>query len=281
MRTERNIYSFLRKNHLTIISLLLALFSLHLALTGKREFERGYLLKEIFSYTLAPAGRVVLSVEDAAKDVWSDYIALMGVKEENDSLTKTVLALREENNRLKEEIRLNERLRSLVDYRESLPYFTSGAAIIGFNMERWTRTIVVDKGADAGIMKDRAVIAPQGIVGRTLDVQGSTTRVLLATDLRSNIDVIVERTRVKGVVEGNGTDGLILKYVRQVDDVQVGDQVMTSGLSGVFPKGLVVGEVTKIEKGGDNFFKHVEVRPSMDIGKIEEVLVLREDAFHY
>ena len=281
MRTERNIYSFLRKNHLTIISLLLALFSLHLALTGKREFERGYLLKEIFSYTLAPAGRVVLSVEDAAKDVWSDYIALMGVKEENDSLTKTVLALREENNRLKEEIRLNERLRSLVDYRESLPYYTNGAAIIGFNMERWTRTIVVDKGADAGIMKDRAVIAPQGIVGRTLDVQGSTTRVLLATDLRSNIDVIVERTRVKGVVEGNGTDGLILKYVRQVDDVQVGDQVMTSGLSGVFPKGLVVGEVTKIEKGGDNFFKHVEVRPSMDIGKIEEVLVLREDAFHY
>ncbi|HEY4706361.1 MAG TPA: rod shape-determining protein MreC [Thermodesulfobacteriota bacterium] len=281
MRTERNIYSFLRKNHLTIISLLLALFSLHLALTGKREFERGYLLKEIFSYTLAPAGRVVLSVEDAAKDVWSDYIALMGVKEENDSLTKTVLALREENNRLKEEIRLNERLRSLVDYRESLPYYTTGAAIIGFNMERWTRTIVVDKGADAGIMKDRAVIAPQGIVGRTLDVQGSTTRVLLATDLRSNIDVIVERTRVKGVVEGNGTDGLILKYVRQVDDVQVGDQVMTSGLSGVFPKGLVVGEVTKIEKGGDNFFKHVEVRPSMDIGKIEEVLVLREDAFHY
>ena len=281
MRTERNIYSFLRKNHLTIISLLLALFSLHLALTGKREFERGYLLKEIFSYTLAPAGRVVLSVEDAAKDVWSDYIALMGVKEENDSLTKTVLALREENNRLKEEIRLNERLRSLVDYRESLPYYTTGAAIIGFNMERWTRTIVVDKGADAGIMKDRAVIAPQGIVGRTLDVQGSTTRVLLATDLRSNIDVIVERTRVKGVVEGNGTDGLILKYVRQVDDVQVGDQVMTSGLSGVFPKGLVVGEVTKIEKGGDNFFKHVEVRPSMDIGKIEEVLVLREDTFHY
>src|SRR3989304_5524055 len=259
MRTERNIYSFLRKNHLTIISLLLALFSLHLALTGKREFERGYLLKEIFSYTLAPAGRVVLSVEDAAKDVWSDYIALMGVKEENDSLTKTVLALREENNRLKEEIRLNERLRSLVDYRESLPYYTTGA----------------------GIMKDRAVIAPQGIVGRTLDVQGSTTRVLLATDLRSNIDVIVERTRVKGVVEGNGTDGLILKYVRQVDDVQVGDQVMTSGLSGVFPKGLVVGEVTKIEKGGDNFFKHVEVRPSMDIGKIEGGLALREAPFHY
>lgn len=281
MRTERNIYSFLRKNHLTIISLLLALFSLHLALTGKREFERGYLLKEIFSYTLAPAGRVVLSVEDAAKGVWSDYIALMGVKEDNDSLTRTVLALREENNRLKEEIRLNERLRSLVDYRESLPYYTNGAAIIGFNMERWTRTIVVDKGADAGIMKDRAVIAPQGIVGRTLDVQGSTTRVLLATDLRSNIDVIVERTRVKGVAEGNGTDGLILKYVRQVDDVQVGDQVITSGLSGVFPKGLVVGEVTKIEKGGDNFFKHIEVRPSADIGKIEEVLVLREDTFHY
>ena len=281
MRTERNIYSFLRKNHLTIVSLLLALFSLHLALTGKREFERGYLLKELFSYTLAPAGRVALGAENAVKDVWSGYIALMGVKDDNAALTKTVLALRDENNRLKEEIRLNERLRALVDYKDSLPYYTTGAAIIGFNMERWTRTIVIDKGAESGMMRDRAVIAPQGIVGRTLDVQGRTSRVLLATDLRSNIDVIVERTRVKGVVEGNGTDGLILKYVRQVDDVQVGDRIMTSGLSGVFPKGLIAGEVVKIEKGGDNFFKHIEVRPSVDIGKIEEVLVLREDTFHY
>lgn len=280
MRTERNIYSFLRKNHLTIISLILALFSLHLALTGKRDFERGYLLKEIFSYTLVPVGNVVLSAEDAVKGVWSDYIALIDVREDNEALTKTVLALKDENNRLREEIRLNERLRALLDYKDSLPYFTTGAAIIGFNMERWTRTVVIDKGAESGILKDRAVIAPQGVVGRTLEVHGRTSRVLLATDLRSDIDVIVQRTRVKGVIEGNGTDGLILKYVRQVDDVQVGDRIMTSGLSGVFPKGLIVGEVTKIEKGGDNFFKHIEVRPSVDIGKIEEVLVLKEDAFH-
>ena len=146
-------------------------------------------------------------------------------------------------------------------------------------MERWTRTVMIDKGSSGGIEKDHGAIASGGVVGRIIEVNAGSSRVLLTTDLRSNIDVIIERSRVKGVVEGNGTDGLVMKYVRQVDEVQVGDQVITSGLSGVFPKGLVVGEVTRVEKSGDNFFKHVEVRPAVDLGKLEEVLVLRERFF--
>jgi rod shape-determining protein MreC len=147
-------------------------------------------------------------------------------------------------------------------------------------MERWTRTIVLDKGSSNGIEKDHAVIASGGVVGRIIEVNGGSSRVILTTDLRSNIDVIIERSRVKGVVEGNGTDGLVMKYVRQVDEVKVGDQVVTSGLSGVFPKGLLVGEVTKVEKSTDNFFKHVEVRPAVDLGRLEEVLILMERSFY-
>ena len=277
--SERNIYSFLRKHQLIIISTVLALFSLHLALTGKRDYERGYLLKELLAYTVAPAQKMVLGAEAFVKGIWTDYVFLVGVRDDNETLTKTVAALRQENNRLVEELKLNERLRALIEYREGLPYSAYGAGIIALNKESWTRTVVVDKGKEDGIAKDRAVISPHGIVGRILEVQNHTARVLLATDLRSNIDVVIQRTRVKGVVEGNGSDGIILKYIRQVDDVQVGDLVVTSGLSGIFPKGLVVGEVTRVEKSGDNFFKNVEVRPAVDLGKLEEVLVLRERFF--
>lgn len=280
MRSERNIYSFLKKYQIFIVSAALALFSLHLALTDKKEYARGYLLKEILSYTVTPVQSVVLGVQDSIKGVWTDYFLLIGVKEENDGLRKTMYQLVEENRRLREEVRQGERLRELIEFKSGLPYTTAGASIVGYNMERWTRTIVIDKGASDGIGKDHAVIATAGVVGRITEVNGESSRVLLSTDLRSNIDVIIERSRVKGVVEGNGTDGLVMKYVRQVDDIKVGDQVVTSGLSGIFPKGIMVGEVTKVENSNDNFFKHVEVRTIVDMGSLEEVLVLKEREFY-
>ena len=277
--SERNIYSFLKRYQIVIVSAALALFSLHLALTDRQEYARGYLLKEILSVTVTPVQGVILGVQDSIKGVWTDYFFLVGVNEENKSLKRTIHSLVEENRNLREDAKQNERLRALLDFKESLPYSTTGAGIVGYHMERWTRTVMIDKGSSGGIEKDHGAIASGGVVGRIIEVNAGSSRVLLTTDLRSNIDVIIERSRVKGVVEGNGTDGLVMKYVRQVDEVQVGDQVITSGLSGVFPKGLVVGEVTRVEKSGDNFFKHVEVRPAVDLGKLEEVLVLRERFF--
>lgn len=278
--SERNIYLFLRKYQIIIVSAALALFSLHLALTDKKEYARGYLLKEILSYTVTPVQGLILGVQDSITGVWEDYFFLIGVHEENESLKKTNYSLVEENRRLGEDARQNERLRALLEFKQALPYSTTGASIIGYSMDRWSRTVTLDKGLSDGIEKDHAAIAFGGIVGRIIEVNGASSRVLLTTDLRSNIDVMIERSRVKGVVEGNGTDGLVMKYVRQVDEVQVGDQVITSGLSGIFPKGLIVGEVTKVEKSGDNFFKHVEVRPAVDLGRLEEVLVIRERTFH-
>lgn len=278
--SERQIYSFLKKHQIIIVSAALALFSLHLALTDKKEYARGYIVKEILSYTVTPVQSALLAAQGAVKGVWTDYFYLVGVKDENEALRKTVYSLVEENRRLTEEARLNERLRALLEFKETLPYTTIGSAITGYSMDRWSRTITIDKGSDDGIAKDRGTIAATGIVGRIIEANSGSSRVLLTTDLRSNVDVIIERTRVKGVVEGNGTDGLVMKYVRLVDDVKPGDQVVTSGLSGVFPKGLAVGEVTRVEKSGDNFFKQIEVRPAVDLGRLEEVLVLKENSFH-
>ncbi|MBI1911823.1 MAG: rod shape-determining protein MreC [Deltaproteobacteria bacterium] len=280
MRSERNnISGFFKKHQLIIISIFLALFSLHLALTDKKEVARGYVLKEILSITVTPVQRFALGAQNIVKGVWDGYINLVWVNKENESLNKTILALREENNRLKEDVNLNSRLREILEFKEAMPFKTVAAGIVSYNMERWTRVVTLDKGKDAGIGKDMAVIGPTGVIGKVLDANSHTSRVLLITDLRSNIDILVQRSRIKGVIEGNGTSGLVLKYIRQVDDVKIGDQVLTSGLAGIFPKGLIVGEVSNIEKGTDNFFKHIEVRPSADMQKIEEVLVVTDTGF--
>lgn len=280
MRSQRNVVSFLRKNQIIIASLALALFSLHLALTGRQEVERGFVLREILSRTVSPMQRLMLGIEDSVKGVWSGYIYLVNVRDENEELKKALTLVNEDNLRLKEEINLNARLKAILEYKDQLPHKSKSAVIIGFNKEPWARTVTIDKGAKDGIAKDLAVINPIGVVGRVIDVNTHTSKVLLGSDLRSNIDVIVQRSRIKGVAEGNGADGFLLKYVRQVDDVQLGDLVLTSGLSGVFPKGVAVGEVVKIEKGRDNFFKSIEVRPAVNIQRVEEVLVVTETGLY-
>lgn len=280
MRTfERGIISFLKKHQISLVSLVLALFSLHLALTDKREGVRGGLLvKNILAESVSPLQRLVLGMHNTAVDVWNDYIFLVGVKKENDTLKNTVISLRAENDKLKEESRLNERLGEILKYREETRFKIVTAGIIGFNIDGWARTITINRGASEGIGKEMAVLSPTGVVGRIFDVRSHTSVAILETDPRSDIDIIAERSRVKGVAEGNGTGAIILKYIRQADDVQVGDSILTSGLS-VFPKGLNVGEVVRVEQGKDTLFKYVEVRPKVDFQRTEQVLVVTDMDF--
>jgi rod shape-determining protein MreC len=266
--------AFVKRNRIVIVSLLILLFSLHLVLTDKRATHRGVLIKDILAVALSPVQNAMLGTYNAVSGVVNDYVFLVALKKENDSLKNTVQSLSQENNRLLEETRLGERLKETLDYKEDAPFETVVAGIRAFNMDLWSRTVTIDKGAGEGIKKDMAAITPMGVVGRVIEVNPHTSRVLLSTDPRSNIEAIVQRTRVKGVVEGNGADGLTLKYVRQLDDVTLGDRIVTSGFSGLFPKGLVIGEVTRIEKGADNFFKDIRVDPGVEFKKLEEVLLV-------
>jgi rod shape-determining protein MreC len=267
--------TYLRRHKIIIASALLLLFSLHLALTDNREAERGIVVKEVISIAISPVQNAILGTYGAITEVLSNYILLINLKSDNDNLNETVTRLKAENNALKEEVGLNSRLKEVLEYKEAVPFETIAATILGFNMDRWTRTVTIDKGVGDGITKDMAVITPLGVIGRVIETGPHSSMVLLSTDLRSNIEAIVQRTRVKGVIEGNGKDRLRLKYVLQLDDVLLGDRIVTSGFSGLFPKGLVLGEVVKVEKGKDNFFKEIEVLPKVDFSRLEEVLLVK------
>ena len=205
------------------------------------------------------------------------YFYLVNVSKENVLLKNDIARLMEENNQLKETVFLNKRLKELLEFKQSISASAVAADVIGIENTGWIKTATINKGASHGIKRDMAVVTPNGIVGRIIDVQPTTSKILLVIDPRCNIDVIAQRSRIKGIAEGNGTDKLILKYVNHSDDIQIGDILISSGLGGIFPKGLVIGEVVRVEKGDDNFFIYIEVKPGAELRKLEEVLIITEN----
>jgi len=122
--------------------------------------------------------------------------------------------------------------------------------------------------------KGMAVVSPTGVVGQVVAVTPWSSKVLLVTDPSSGVDVLVQRTRSRGIVSGSLDDGPIMKYVQRSEDIQEGDRLVTSGLGGVFPKGLFVGTVDEVRKTSFGMFQHVGVSLAVDLSRIEEVLVV-------
>jgi rod shape-determining protein MreC len=168
----------------------------------------------------------------------------------------------------------NARLRYLLLLKEQSPAPLISAEIIGRDAVGWFKTLLINKGRNDSIRKNQAVITHQGVVGRCIEVADGTSKVLLITDINSSVDALVQRTRSRGILQGNGSALCELTFISSADDVQKGDLVVTTGLCGVFPKGLSVGTVTKVEKTPLGLFHYVEVQPSINLNKLEEVSVL-------
>lgn len=175
-----------------------------------------------------------------------------------------------------EEYRLeNQRLKRLLDFAEQQQVKGIAARIIGADASNWFSTVTIDKGSNHGVAEGMAVVNDQGVVGRIVRISARSSRVLLVTDASSAIASLVERSRTRGVSRGTGA-GLTLDYVALPEDVARGDQIVTSGVGGIFPGGLLVGSVTEVQRGGFGMFLTIEVQPAVDFARIEEVLVVRE-----
>lgn len=269
--------SFLKKYRLIITSAALCLFALHIVSTNTKGIGGTLITGRIISAVTSPVQYGITSAAKGIRHIWTSYIYLINVSRENVSLKNDMEKLKEENNQLKEAVFLNQRLKELLAFKQSIAQTSVAANVIGIESSGWVRTVKINKGQSDGIRRDMAVVTPLGIAGRVIDVQPTTSIALIVTDPRCNIDVIVQRSRTMGIVEGNGADRLTLKYVRHEDDIQIGDILLSSGLGGIFPKGMVVGEVVRVEKGADNFFMDIEVQPAADFKKLEEVLIITTD----
>lgn len=226
---------------------------------------------------VAPIHAAVDFAEDAVRSVWNRYIALIGISEENQALQARVMELDSEQGMLQEYKNENQRLRTLLELGSVSQLKGVAANVIGDEPSGWGHGVVINKGSSLGIAVGMAVVHPRGVVGQVVAVSPNFAHVLLVTDHSSGVDVMTQDERVRGVVEGVGAEHCELKYVSKQTPVRVGDTVITSGMDGVFPKGVIVGAVTKVAIETGTLLQNVEVKVAVDFDKLEEVLVVTGD----
>jgi rod shape-determining protein MreC len=264
---------FVRRNRVLLISGFFLLCSLGLLSANARHPGRIDPLGRIFLELMAPFQRMTAGVAGAIRGVWDHYVGLIGVQAENDRLRERVRDLERRGTRSGEMELMNRRLKRLLALERELPTRAVAAQVTARDASVWFQSLTLNKGELDGIQVGMPVIAPEGVVGLISSTSPHAARVLLLTDPNSGIDVLVQRTRVRGIVSGLLEQGTSLKYVKRSDDVRVGDRVVASGLDGVFPKGLPVGRVTKVSRKDRGLFLYAEVTPAADASRLEEVLV--------
>ena len=267
--------SFLRRNRVFLTSAFcLALAAVLVVQTGRSPVRSDH-LGRFFLEVMAPLQRSAAAVARVVSGGWHSVGEVLRARGENVALRARVRLLEQELDRLAEVGLENGRLRALLDFRETLQGDLLTARVVGRDASDVSRTLTIDRGEADGVVRGAAVLAPQGVVGQVFLVSRHAARVLLVSDHNSGIDAFVQRTRARGIVQGTVDAGCALKYVKRTEDVQVGDTLVTSGLDGIFPKGMPIGRVTAIDKRGQGLFQSADVAPRVDFDQLEEVLVTR------
>lgn len=230
----------------------------------------------------AEVQRVLSRAAGGAREIWAGYVELRGVRMENEALQRQVADL---ELRLQHQRALAQRSRSLIgllDLRERLDLPTIGARVIATDATPWFRTLTIDRGATDGLRSDLPVIAPDGVVGRVVGRPGPrAAKVQLLIDRNAAAGAMLERTRAAGLIlgsEASDQDGLLrMEYVSNLEDVQRGDVVVTSGIDGIYPKGYIIGTIEVAERAA-GLYKMIRVRPAVDFTALEDVLVVMMEA---
>ncbi len=223
----------------------------------------------------APFQKLIRQTINATRDFWTNYFYLVDVRRENERLKREMDSLRRENSQYKELLTAHERLRSLLQFEDALDKPVVAAQVIGMDPTGWFKSVIIDKGKNAGLKWDMPVVNASGVVGRIVSVSNNYAKVLLIIDQNSALDCLTQRSRERGMVKGTSGQVCKMDYMAKSSNVAVGDLVITSGIGGVFPKGLPVGEISNVKEGEGKLFQEIEVIPSVDFSKLEEVLVIQ------
>jgi rod shape-determining protein MreC len=243
--------------------------------SGGNDVEDTRLIRIWGVGAIAPFERILVWAQNGTGNIWHNYFYLRGVRAENRQLKEQIEQMRIEQVRLSEDAAQARRLQTLLAFKEQFISRTVAAQVIGSSGSDLSRIIYIDKGENAGIKRDMAVMTADGIVGKVLVVFPSVSQVLLISDQSSGVGAILEKTRLQGVLRGTANGEVVLERVMSDEQVPVGETVLTSGGDQIFPKGLPVGTVANVGKGKD-LFLNIKIRPAANLSKLEEVLVLVE-----
>ena len=222
-----------------------------------------------------PVQTAVATIPRAAFSLWSLYLDWKGVRAENRRLREEVQRLRVEALWVTEAAEENRRLRRLLDLRNRLPVATLPVEVIAREWGGWVRSLTVNRGRGDDVRRLTAVISPDGLVGRIVEVRSGASIVQVLTDPSSTVGAHAVRTRTPGIVEGETRGTIRFKYMaRDGASLAVGDVLVTSGLGGVFPRGVPIGRVRAIDDRGSALFHYALLTPVVDFGRVDEVLLV-------
>jgi rod shape-determining protein MreC len=236
----------------------------------------GVRLIRLWAYALvAPPEELIHSAKLSVVGLWQNYFDLRGVREQNEQLRGTLDRMRLEQAALLEDARQGQRLQALLGFQEKYIYKTVAAQIIGTSGSDHSRVFTIDKGSSSGIRPDMAVITPDGIVGKIRDVFPGSAQVLAINDQSSGAGVILETTRIRGILRGNAQGQPQIIGILADQRIKPGEPVLTAGGDQIFPRGLPVGVVRKVVQDPDrDAFIDVIVTPAAKLNRLDEVLVI-------
>ena len=251
------------------ISLVLFTLSVREGGTGPISTVEGAV--QVVCAPLRYVGAVVCSpftgLSNLGANLTADSETLSELKAQNEKLLA-------ENAQLKESAQAANRLEGLLELQDNYNLKSTGARVISGSLDSLSSTITIDKGSLQGIAVGMPVTDSMGIIGQVSAVSPTSSQVRLITDDRSSVSAMVQESRAQGQAQGQGTDMLQLNLVRADQSVSVGDLVVTSGLDGVFPKGLLIGTITSADKPSGALYYNILVKPAASVSNLEEVLVI-------
>lgn len=263
-----------RRPTLLLVIVLATLFLLMSASTRTRFGGETRTMFERTVMTLfSPIPKAVNRLGQTASDMYHGYFDMRQAVDENVELRRKVSELTNENLILRKSHGDLSRMRAILAYSEQYSIPMHLAQVIMLDTSGRFKSMIIDRGSDAGIQVNDAVVSPSGLVGRVVLTTRDLSKIQLIIDANASVGSIIERTRRQGVVRGDGRGNLQLQFIPSLSDVVTGDVVITGGIDGIFPKGVPVGRVARVEEGKD-LFKTVSLRPAVDFGTLEEVIVL-------
>jgi rod shape-determining protein MreC len=263
-----------RYRRATILTTALVLSFLLMTLQVRHETAVVVFTRQVLLFTVSPFIKLTAVTVRGVTGIWRDYVDLRGLQEENTRLQGETATLKRRIDQLEEQALETQRLQALLAMRQASRAEFLTARVVGKDATNWFKTILLDRGSLEGVRRNQPVVAPDGLVGRVVEVTPTSAKVQLLTDPVNAVGGLIQRTRVTGIVSGNLGAGARVRYLPLMADVVGGDQVVTSGMGGVFPKGIPIGRITAVERRSGALFQEASLQPAVDLSRLEEVLIL-------
>ena len=221
-----------------------------------------------------PIQKVLASPVESVGRAWRRYGDLVDVEEENERLHATITRLEEENLQYREALVASGHLERIAEMRDEFEMSMLPSEVVGLDVSPSFRSVLLDRGRSRGVRSGFPVVTEAGLVGLVTHTSSQAAKTMLVLDRQSAVEGVVQRSRVRGIVRGHGSDDLRFEFLVRGGDVEVGDSVLTSGLGGIYPKGLRIGEVVQVEPAGGRLVQIARVKPSVDFGRLEQVFIM-------